>query len=132
MTNDAVFLLFLAGVIVTIFAALWARRIVANRKLEDLYGQPLPDKWIELLRKHVALYRTLPAHLQTTLHGHVNYFLHTKTIAGCDGMVVDDTVRLTIAGNACLLVLMEREPIYPTFETILVYPDTYVAKRVSH
>ncbi len=132
MTNDAIFLIFFASVIVAIVLGIAIRRILTRKKLDALYAEPLPDHWLPLLEQHVALYRLLPESLRTLLHGHITYFLSTKTIAGCNGMVVDDTVRLTIAANACLLVLSEREPIYPTFETILVYPDTYVATRVSH
>ena len=39
---------------------------------------------------------------------------------------------MTIAGNACLLVLGHEHDIFPNFKTILVYPETFVAKQVSY
>ncbi len=132
MTNDALFLAFFVALIITLFAARVAIKHYKKTQLEKLYSQPLPAEWVPLLEQHVALYRTLPSQLKHQLHGHINYFLNTKIIAGCDGMEIDDAVRLTIAGNACILALQLPKPIFPTFETILVYPGTYVAKRVTH
>ncbi len=130
--TDTVFLVFLVLLVITIFATLAALKYYKKRKLAKIYSQPIPNDWTDLLERHVALYKVLPKSLKRKLHGHINYFLQTKTIVGCNGMEIDDVVRLTIAGNASLLVLNVQQPIYANFETILVYPDTYVAKRVSY
>lgn len=130
--NDALFLVFLILLIVAMFVARATLKYYKKRKLEKIYSQVISNNWIELLERHVALYKVLPNSLKQKLHGHVIYFLQTKTVIGCNGMEIDDVVRLTIAGNASLLVLNAKQPIYENFETILVYPDTYVAKRVSY
>ncbi len=96
------------------------------------YSQPLKEEWIEILRKNVDLYSLLPNELKSTLHGHVNYFLGDKEFVGCNGQEITDEIRVTIAGNACLLVLKRNVTIFPGFKTILVYPDAYVAKQATY
>lgn len=99
---------------------------------DKAYSQPLKEEWIEILCKNVYLYSLLPNELKTALHGHVNYFLDDKEFVGCNGQEITDEIRVTIAGNACLLVLKRNATIFPGFKTILVYPDTYVAKQVTY
>jgi len=74
----------------------------------------------------------MPHEMQTTLHGCINYFLAQKVFVGCDGFAITDEVRLTIAGNACILVLNRQKKYFPGFESILVYPETYFAKQVRY
>ncbi len=110
--------------------ALWygVRRLRHRR----LFRRPLPPDWIELLERRVPLYRRLPLSLRPALHGHIQWFLADKEFVGCNGQEITDEVRLTVAGNACLLVLHRRDGTFPGFRTILVYPDTYVSRQVSY
>ncbi|PAV26164.1 hypothetical protein CF392_07235 [Tamilnaduibacter salinus] len=87
--------------------------------------QPFPTHWRERLHAQVPLYRRLPPHLQHQLEQHVQLFLAEKIFYGCDGFEVDDTVRLTIAGHACLLILARRFSDFDDVRSILVYPDEY-------
>jgi Mlc titration factor MtfA (ptsG expression regulator) len=48
--------------------------------------------------------------------------------AGCGGFVLEDRHRLIIAGYASLLLLERPGDYYPQLYSILVYPDTFVAK----
>ncbi|MFK8029884.1 MAG: zinc-dependent peptidase [Gammaproteobacteria bacterium] len=121
------------GFLLIVGLAAVAARLVYNSvrqcRRKQLYQLPMGEEWEQILNQHVSLYRFLPAPLKTKLHGHIHYFLDTKIISGCDGMEVDDVVRLTIAANACILILHREDRIFPGFETILVYPSTYVAVR---
>ena len=45
---------------------------------------------------------------------------------GCGGLVLDDEIRVVIAGHACLLVLALPHELYRNVQTILVYPSTVV------
>ncbi|SFR77849.1 hypothetical protein SAMN05216203_2982 [Marinobacter daqiaonensis] len=105
----AVFLLF--------FYRDWRR----SRELD----RPFPDSWRETLHNRVPLYRRLPAALRKELEQRVQLFLAEKEFYGCDGFVVDDRVRLTIAGHACLLVLGRSYSDYDEIRSILVYPGAY-------
>lgn len=87
--------------------------------------QPFPASWRALLHQQVPWYRALPPELKQTLEQRVQLFLAEKTFYGCDGFTVDDTVRLTVAGHACLLVLARPYSDYDEVRSILVYPDAY-------
>jgi len=56
-------------------------------------------------------------------------FLGEKEFAGCGGVVITDEIRVTIAAQACLLLLHRKTDFYPGLRTILVYPAAYVAKE---
>jgi len=110
----------------------WALlRYFKNQRRKKLYATPLRPEWIEILEEHVPLASKLPAKMERLYHGHINYFLATKVFVGRGGFEVNDDVRVTIAGNACLLVLTRSEPIFPGFKTIIVYPSTYAAPVVE-
>ena len=110
----------------------WLIRQRRRRRRSRLFQEEPAASWIEILRRRVPLYSRLPSDLKRRLHGHVNVFLDEKVFVGCGGQEIDDDIRLTIAGNACLLALRRAPPLYPAFETILVYPDTYLAPEVSY
>ena len=65
------------------------------------------------------------------MHGRVRVFLDEKEFYGCGGMQVTEEVMLTVAGNACILLLGMQRLGFPGFTSILVYPDTYVARQAS-
>ncbi len=97
-----------------------------------LFLKPLPPDWIQILERNVPLYLLLPQNLQEKLHGLVNIFLDEKEFIGCAGFEITNEVRLTIAGNASILLLKRDKRCFPGFTSILVYPDTYVAKETKY
>lgn len=113
--------------------ALWAAwRYRQHRRREWLYHQPLPEAWALVLERNVPVYRRLPAPLRRSLHGLVQIFLAEKQFEGCAGVVVTDEIRVTVAGNACLLLLGWRRRRFPGFHTVLVYPDAFVAPQTTY
>ncbi len=86
---------------------------------------PFPSQWRDLLHQQVPLYRALPDTQKRQLEQRVQLFLAEKDFYGCDGFQVDDRVRLTIAGHACLLILARPYADYDEVRSILVYPDVY-------
>jgi MtfA peptidase len=75
----------------------------------------------------VPIYRRLPRELREQLHGHINVFLGEKEFEGCGGLTLTDEIRVTIAAQACVLLLNRETDYFPGFRTVLVYPETYVA-----
>ena len=125
------------SIIIFIFLALAAiiwgiqhYREKARRK--RLLQTPLSPEHIAILENHVPLYTRLPKELLETLQGCINYFLDDKVFIGCDGLEITDEIRLVIAANACMLLVNKEKKHFPGFETILVYPDTYIAREVSY
>ena len=60
--------------------------------------------------------------------GLIQIFLHEKILEGCGGLVLTDEIKVTIAAQACLLLLHRNTDIYPKLTTVLVYPSAYVAR----
>jgi Mlc titration factor MtfA (ptsG expression regulator) len=98
-----------------------------KRRRPALRAQPFPGAWTRILESNVPAYRRLPAELRAQLHGHIHVFLAEKHFEGCDGLEITDEVRVTIAGEACLLVLNRETDYYPDLVTILVYPSIFYA-----
>jgi Mlc titration factor MtfA (ptsG expression regulator) len=69
---------------------------------------------------------------QRELEGHIQVFLGEKYFEGCGGLVVTDEIKVTIAAQACLLLLHRQTDYYPGLITILVYPTTFVGRTQEH
>jgi Mlc titration factor MtfA (ptsG expression regulator) len=117
----------LIGVAAVAAAALWWG--VPRWRLRRALSRPLPQAALDVLEQNVAQYRGMAPDLQRQLQTLVRQFLHQKTFVGCAGLEVTDAMRVTIAGQACLLLLNRPSRVYPGLDTILVYPDAFTAPR---
>lgn len=120
-------LLLLLGAIAGLAWRQWRKR-----QRDAARAAPFPDAWRKMLERNVALYRRLPVPLREQLHGHVLAFLHVKTFHGCAGFEITDEVRVTVAAQACMLLLNKETDYFPGFTSILIYPDTFVARALEH
>ena len=111
---------------------LWllARPRLQERRRARLRSQPFPAHWRPLLRQ-VPYLRRLPADLQLQIKAHIQVFLAEKPFIGCAGLVVDDAMRVSIAAQACLLLLNRDCTYFPNLRQILVYPGPFVVDRVQ-
>lgn len=122
----------LSALIVLFLVYVLVKPLFRGSRRRRLLGQPFPPEWEEILSRNVALYRYLPELLKKELHGHINVFLGEKNFEGCGGLKITDEIRVTIAAQACILLLNRAKPTYyPTLYSILVYPSAYVAKQVT-
>jgi MtfA peptidase len=93
-----------------------------------LRAQRLPPAWRSLVETRVSYFKLLTPDEQAALEGHINVFLDEKSFEGCGGLELTDEIRLTIAAQACLLLLGMQEPHYfPACDVILVYPGAHLA-----
>ena len=97
-----------------------------SRKRERLRAEPFPGEWRRTIERNVPIVRRLPPPDQLELLGHVNVFLAEKHFEGAGGLELTDEIRVTIAAQACLLLLHRDTDYYPMLESIIVYPSTYV------
>ncbi|HZZ95067.1 MAG TPA: M90 family metallopeptidase [Usitatibacter sp.] len=104
---------------------LWVER--RRRRLRE---RPFPAAWRAILERRVPGVRRLPAPLRRQLEAHVQVFIAEKQFFGCDGLAIDDDVRVTIAAQACLLLLNRRSHYFPGLGQVLVYPGQFVVDRV--
>jgi Mlc titration factor MtfA (ptsG expression regulator) len=110
--------------------ALLAQPWWARRRHHRLRQRPFPRAWARILQRRVPLAQQLPAPLQRRLLGLVQVFIADKPFIGCAGLVVDDEMRVTIAAQACLLLLGQPgDAAYPRLRQVLVYPQAFVAPR---
>lgn len=94
---------------------------------ERLRRQPFPAEWGPILERNVAHYRFLSPQEQQALQGHVQVFLHEKPFEGCGGLEITDEIRVTIAAEACLLLLGGASDGFPHCNRVLVYPSAFVS-----
>ncbi len=99
-----------------------------NRRRRRLMQKPFPPEWVKILERNVPYYRCLSPEEQKQLQGLIHVFLSEKWFEGCGGLEITDEIRLTIAAQACILLLGRETDFYPTLRTILVYPSAYVAR----
>jgi MtfA peptidase len=99
-----------------------------SRRRATLRKQPFPEAWRAVIAANRSYISRLPAEDRTELEGHVQVFLAEKTFEGCGGLEITDEIRVTIAAQACLLLLHRETDYFPDVEAILVYPHPYVAE----
>lgn len=97
-----------------------------NRRRARILAEPFPASRWEVLERNVPLVSRLDAAERQTLKDKVRIFLAEKRFEGCGGLELTDEMRVTIAGQACSLLLHLDEPdVFPTIESVLVYPSAY-------
>ncbi len=97
---------------------------------QRIRARPFPSAWVQILGANQAVYQSLAAQEREQLHTLIMRFLADKTFYGCAGLEITDEMRVTIAAEACLLVLHHRSAtLYPDLTSILVYPSAFSAQR---
>ena len=128
MTGMAAFLI---GSVLLLFVG-WVvgGPFLAERRRERLRAQPFPATWRDILDRRVPYFRLLPRDLQRQLEQHVQVFVAEKFFIGCAGQEITDEVRVTIAAQACLLILNRKSDYFPNLTQVLVYPGAFVVERL--
>lgn len=88
-----------------------------------------PDRWREALYADVPQAALVPSELRSQYERQVEHFLREKRFVGCNGLVVDDPMRVAVAGLACLLVLRPQAGIFPLVRAVLIYPDRFFVRH---
>lgn len=92
-----------------------------------LLARPFPDEWLNILSRRLPFFSQMSPEQQQQLQQSMTLFIADKHFHGCDGLVVTDEMRVTIAAEACLLLLNRKTGIYPRLRHILLYPYAFVA-----
>src|SRR5213596_2426374 len=103
--------------------------LLKQQRRRRLRARPFPKEWRKLVQHHVVFFRRLSGDDRAELLGHIQVFLAEKRFEGCGGFAITDEVRVTIAAQACLLLLHRRTDYFPGLLTILVYPLTYMVEE---
>ncbi len=102
-----------------------------NRRRSALREQPLSAEQRALLRKNVPYLQHLSADDHAELEALVQVFLAEKDFEGCGGLELTEEMMLTIAAQACILLLHRETDVYPDLDVILVYPSAYRAPHLA-
>ena len=100
-------------------------------RLRRVLSQPMAPDWRAILARNIPIYSRMSGDVRAQLDKLVQQFLHQKKFVGCAGLEIDDEMRLTIAGQACLLLLNRPSRVYPTLRTVLVYPSAFMVPRTQ-
>ncbi|MBH5322177.1 M90 family metallopeptidase [Aurantiacibacter sediminis] len=107
------------------------RSIARRRKRARLLVTPLTDEQRTVIDRLVPMLRHLPEELRPALEGRINLFLDQITFHGSGGLELKERMRLSIAAQACLLVV--NSPVwFETLRTVLVYPAGFDTGRGMH
>jgi MtfA peptidase len=98
-----------------------------DRRRRKILEHPFPAAWLAILDKRVAHWDWLDDDERTRLTQLVQVFVQEKSWEGLGGLELTDEIRVTIAAEACLLILALDHALYRQVESILVYPKTVVA-----
>lgn len=101
-----------------------AKRARRNR----LRNTPMKKEWRQILERNLPVYNRLPNDLKQELHGHMQVFIDEKNFEGCGGLELTEEIKVTIAAQACILLLNRKPSYYPKLTSILVYPSAFIAR----
>lgn len=104
------------------------KHFFSSRETTDEAFQP---EWISLLERNVPLYKRLPEELRTRLHERIAKFVSTVRFEGNNGLELTDEMILTVAAQACLLVIHREGIPYPGLKVVYLYPSTFSSIRKS-
>ena len=103
--------------------------ILKRKRRERIRARPFPEAWLEILARSFPRYMRLAPEDQKELRETMQIFLAEKRFEGAAGLEITDEIRVTIAAQACFLLLHRETDIYPGLYSIIVYPHEYVARR---
>ncbi len=102
-------------------------RLFTKMRRKRLKSQPFPHHWLAILEKNVPLYSRLHAVDRVELQGHIQVLFTEKNFEGGNGFEMNDEVRLTIAAQACLLLLHRETDYFPGLSSSVVYAGEFLA-----
>ena len=102
-----------------------------NRKRRKLLSTPFPERWEPILHANCRHFARLTPDQQQRLRNDLRILVAEKHWEGCNGLVITDEIQVTIAAHAALMGLGFHATPFDRLASILVYPDTFVAKRTT-
>ncbi|NNE87816.1 MAG: zinc-dependent peptidase [Silicimonas sp.] len=107
-------------------------RTLLNRQTRaQILSSNLSPAQRAIIAYQVPLLSNLPSDLHAKLEGKIKLFLKQVEFIGCDGLEVTEDMRLSIAAQACLLVV-NIDAWYVSLRTILIYPGAFKSIDKSH
>lgn len=122
----------LISFILLLLLAYFGLKFQRKRYNERLMSSEIEPEWVVILQENISLYKKLPFDLRKRLHGLINVFIHNKNFSGYNGLEITDEIKVTIAAQACMLLLNRDEELYPSLKNIFVYPGAFRSMQSVH
>jgi hypothetical protein len=113
----------------SIIAYLMAKPYWREHQRAKIRKIPFKKQWRKIIQQRMPYFRKMPADLQLQLKQHIHVFIAEKNFVGCNGVKITDEIKVTIAAQACLLLLNRKTDYYPKLKTILVYPSAFLKEQ---
>lgn len=99
----------------------WFRK----RRRKKVLSNPWPESWSLHLQRNVRLTWELSDVETKALQDRVKVFVAEKNWEGCEGLQLTEEMKVTIAAQACLMLLAVKDWYFDNVTTILVYPKAF-------
>ncbi len=101
-----------------------------QRRRAALFEQGLSETERAIVVDEVPLVRRLPTDLRAGFEGRIALFRHQVDFVGCNGLEVTREMELSIAAQACLIVV-NSDIWYDHLSTILIYPGAFKSRQAE-
>jgi Mlc titration factor MtfA (ptsG expression regulator) len=98
-------------------------RWLAARRRRRILEAPFPAEWDGHIARNVAIAHRLGVAERMKLRELVQVFMAEKHFEGCGGLELTEEMKVTIAAQACVLLLGRDASLYDDVGSILVYPS---------
>ena len=99
---------------------------IRNQRRMELLSEPFPSDWRRHLRDNVRHYEYLDRQRRQAVERVVQVFVAEKSWVGGAGLGVTEEMKVTIAGQAAILVLGLDEPYYfDDVQSLIIYEGPY-------
>jgi len=102
----------------------WLLKPIRQSRRQRLLSAPFPTSWQTWLDR-LPFYAALDTRGQKRIKDDLRVLVEEKVWEGCGGLEMTDEVRVTIAAQACLLILNIEHDYFHRVTSILVYPAAY-------
>jgi Mlc titration factor MtfA (ptsG expression regulator) len=97
---------------------------IRDHHRKKILDAPFPAAWDGYVTKAVPQDALFSAEEKKHLRELVQVFVAEKHWEGCGGLILTDEIRVTIASQACLLILALPHDLYTNVDSILIYPSS--------
>jgi len=98
-----------------------------DRRRKKILSTLFPGAWERLILDNVPYYLHLNNEEKKILQDLMQIFIAEKNWLGCNGLELTDEIRVTIAAQACLMIIALPNDYYSNVESIYVYPTTILS-----
>ena len=116
----------IVGIIIWIY--IFGKPFYVALRRANIKAQAFPKHYRQIIKKRIPYFAQMPTDLQLQLKKHILVFLDEKEFIGFGGIKINDDIRVTVATQACLLLLNRRTNYYPKLKTIAIYPSAFIKK----